>query len=271
MDLTQALQFIQDSGFEKNRPMVVQAPDKSGRWWLLRHDDDHERPFYEEQQTFVTEGATVSTVESLLAVVRNWYARHEGDIDDGRVIFTAKGATFNPDVADGRHIFGYTRVLSHPWQTFATAAAQGNAETALTHREFLAVLRSLAPWIPDYTAIRAQYQAVTLTRNAKLTSAPLLVNGQRQGSYEFQVMIDGGEARVPAGFRVVAPYTRGGQMTYTLEMDVQIEESEGELFFTLTSSDLDTRADEAVMEEMAWFKSEAANSDLAGLLTVLNF
>lgn len=266
MDLTkEMIAHVQETALSKNRAATITAPDGSGRWWLF-DDQDHT---YKEQDRFVKESGKVSTVESLFALVKDTLRRHGNTSGDGaRVTFTSAGAHFNPNVADGRHAFEYGRVLSQQWKTFEAAATSGET---YTHKEFMALLQQLAPSIVDYPAIAAAYRRVTVTRNAQVTSSPVLVDGQRGGGYQFQLTVGGAEEFVPASFQVVTTYTRGGLATYPLTMDVDVDEHDGQLEFRLSCPTLATIADQAVMDELATFKASADEAGMSDLLVVLNF
>lgn len=223
----------------------------------------------EEVERWQARTGTVSNVESLLDVVNNEarLGTLTSDGAGGRVTFTTKGAVFVPDLEDTRHVFTYTRAIAPEWTNFI-----GGIGTPMTHKEFLRFLKSLGACLVDRAAVLSAYRRVTLTRNSKLTSSPVLVEGAAGGGYEFAVTIDGAEDRIPQAFQVNVPYTRGAGRFYfvDVEVDVEEDEDEGDLRFTIQAPTIPAVADLAIMDEVAHFRSETEET-LPNLLVVVNF
>lgn len=266
MDLTQqAIAHIQDTSITKNRPAFVMLPDNSGR---MAQYDDQERRYKVSDDRFIKRSGAVSTVESLLALVKE-----EGKLTSRptgygmRVTFTGTGAEFNPDVEDGRHAFTYGRKESVQLRRLREQTEAG----AVSHKDFLRFLAEMGPYLEGGLQLQAAYRRVTLFRNSKLTSQPLLTEGARGGGYEFEVTIDGAAERVPQSFVVNVPFTRGGEAVYPIPVEVEIEDEDGELTFSVVCPTINAVADQAILAELSYLRGALEDDGMGEVLVVINF
>lgn len=252
------------------RPAILKLDDGSGRTFIY---SDADAVYVEDkEERFVPQRGTVSSVESLVAIAREQVFLGFGmEHGEGmRVTFTPGGATLDVNVADGRHQFLYRRVHSSLWYELNAAVGVGD----FTHKEFLRQLQRLGPAIQAGTKVQAAFRRVTITRNSKRTSEPLLVNGERGEGYEFAIAIDGTEERVPAGIVLRVPFGRGTSKTYEVAVEIEVDtDDDDELVFRMIAPGLQNVTDEAIADEMAYFRDVVLMDDveLTKLVMVQNF
>lgn len=238
----------------KMRPPVLKLDDGSGR--ILRYSDTT-REYYEIDR-FVARQRSVSNVESFAAMVIEEARRKASKGDFMTVIFSVNGATLHLDDRDGRTVFGYTRELDSQWKLLINSRDQ-----AYEHREFVHLLRRLRPSLVEYDRTLLQFRKVSFGKGVKIESEPVLQDGRSGLQYDIHVLVNSKatEAALPSSINVRLPYARGGAKKYDLELDVAIELNEEKaLEFSIAAADLETVADEAVADEVVWFRTAVAQA-----------
>lgn len=265
MDLTkESIELIQDTSTAAKRATLIK--DSSGVEHLY---DDSEQKYFPLARFVKQEGA-VSTVESLVDLVEE-FAKRTGR-KTGKtmtVTFTSKGATFSPDDDDRRHSFTYGRVLSQQWVAFRDVISK-----QMTHKGLIRTLQALSPSIIDYPRIFALFQRLAISKDVKLVSEPVLNSGSSENSYRVNLSIKGahaGETDVPSQIEVRIQYARGSSAFYTIPVEVDLADNDGTPVITLFAPTIDAVADQAVLDELTFFKSQADLRGLTELLTVVNF
>jgi hypothetical protein len=263
-NIAQAIAHIQETSTSENRDALLTLAD--GRVFLY-NDNEQE---YAEIDRFVKKEGSVSTVESFAELVVE-YAKREGKPtgEDQTVTFTTAGATYSPDDDDRRHLFTYRRVLSQQWQ--ALRAVLGKP---LTHKELIRTLQSLSPSIADYTLVLTAFRRLTISKDVKLVSEPVLnESGDSNNGYNVQLSVKGGtsETTLPSALTARVQYARGGEATYEVPIEVDLSDRDGVPVISLFAPLIDAIADKAVLDEMKFFDEQMAATGLKDLLIVINF
>jgi hypothetical protein len=271
--LPQAIAHIQDTSTAAKRDALVTLVD--GRQFIYS-DKEQE---YAEIERFVKFEGSVSTVESFAELVVEYAKRFETKAQGktaaaaikptGRnqtVTFTSKGATYSPDDEDRRHLFTYNRVLSQQWNALVGKS--------MFHKDFIRALQTLSPSIVDYSLVLASFRKLTVSKDVKLVSEPVLNDsGDSNNGYNVQLSVKGGtsETTLPSMITAKVQFARGGAATYDVPIDVDLSDREGVPVITLYAQTLAAIADQAVLDEMKFFDEQMDATGLKELLTVVNF
>lgn len=279
--IAQAIAHVQNTA-TANRDallsLLLSIGVEDGRKFLY---DDREQK-YQEIDRFVKFEGQVSTVESFAELVVEYAKRFEAKAanklshdfakatgNNQTVTFTGKGATYSPDDEDRRHLFTYQRAISQQWQ--ALVAVLGKP---LTHKELIRALQTLSPSITDYALVIASFRKLTVSKDVKLVSEPVLNDtGDSNNGYSVQLSVKGGtsETTLPSWITARVNYTRGSAAAYDVPIEVDLADRDGVPVITLYSPTLAAIADQAVMDEMKTFSESMEASGLKDLLVVVNF
>jgi hypothetical protein len=247
--IKEALQYVTEV-LGNQRPKLEKVPDNSGR--LVWFDEGSK--LFAELSRFVDRKREVSNIESFAAMVLEEARRAKSDGDFMTVVFRSKGATFHLDDRDGRTTFAYERRISPQWHILVSAAEQ------YEHREFLRLLARLRPSIVNYSSIRQAFNKIVIARGATIDSSPVMEEGASGLSYIVEVKAAGGSAKgaVPGSMKFKLPYARGSKQQYELEAEVSLEPDEDSktILLQLTVADHETVAEQAVADEVSWFRNE---------------
>lgn len=265
MDLTAAIERIQDTATAATRSSLIEVGDGSGRRFL--YDDAEQK--YVELDRFVKQEGSVSTVESFAELVMEYAKRHESETGKNMTVtFTSAGANFSPDDSDRRHLFTYRRVLSQQWEALKQVLGK-----PMSHKALIRTLQALSPSIVSYQIIFAAFQRLAISKDVKLVSEPVLnTDGKSGNSYAVNLSIKGavaGETTLPAALNVRVQYARGSSAQYDVPVEVDLSENDGTPVITLFAPTLDAVADQAVLDELQYFEEQT--SKLSDLLNVVNF
>lgn len=289
--IAEAINRVLQQSTSKPRESVLTLNDGSGRVFL--YDDAKQR--YEAIGRHVSQTGKVSNVESLAALVLEEARRrgpifmnvtaaeeegvanaeftkreHEGDWMT--VSFDANGATFSPDDQHRLDSFTYKRTLSQQWlqlQKFLSGEP-------LEHADFVRLLQTLRPSIVNYSDIIREFRKISFDSRISIASAPLLDSDGKGGNafvLEYQARNTTQETKLPSEFEVEMAFARGSSKTYrfTVEVDIALVDR-GEkktIRFALVSPDLENVREQAIADEIAYFREQTAS--LPHLLTLLNF
>jgi hypothetical protein len=188
-----------------------------------------------------------------------------------------KGASFSPDDRVRIDHFSYERALSPQWE--ALVAVLGKP---LEHKQFVQALQLLRPSITDYPDIIRQFKKVSFTDRTNIVSEPTLTLGQNENLYKVDVNVSGGGATdsgqrstsLPSEFEIVLQYARGSSMKYRMVVELDLTTiSKGdrkELRFTLVAPDLPNVVEQAIEDEVIYFRQRTAG-ELPRLLTLVDY
>lgn len=263
-DQAQAIALLQNTATAAKRDTLVTLAD--GRTFM--YDDSAQK--YGEIPRFVKFEGKVSTVESFAELVVE-YAKRIGKPDGAKqtVTFTSAGATYSPDDDDRRHLFTYGRVLSQQWNALLAALKK-----PMSHKELIRTLQSLSPSIVHYTIVANAFRRLTVSKDVKLVSEPVLnEGGDSTNGYNVQLSVKGGtsETTLPSSLDVKLQYARGSHATYVVPVEVDLTDKDGVPVITLFAPMIDAIADQAVLDEMKFFDEQMDATGLKELLTVINF
>ncbi len=274
-NLATAIAHIQNTSAAALRQPELRVKDVRGVERVFIYD--YANDTYNELDPYKPKSDTVSNIESFITLV-NAEARRRGvagakatdDSVDGskmNIIFTERGATFIPDVDDRRDIYSYERKNSAQWVRLLSMLGKPQK-----HAPFLLWLQQLEPSIVDYANVFAAYRSLQVSNAAKIKSEPLLVNGSKGGSIEFQLDVKGGTAAIaiPQGFGVKLPFARGDQREYEFEVQIDVNVGDGESFsITALAPAVDVIKEQAIVDEMQDFAE--ATKNIKNLTNLVNF
>lgn len=225
----------------------------------------------------------LSTVESLATAVLEEARRVESPQGDFMtVIFTEKGGMFYPNDKARVDEWSFDRTHSQQWQHLMAWINR-----PLKHKDFIRVLQGLRPSIknhldtPDdasgltaYAALMRIYRSVSFDSNTKVTSQPMITAGKTGGSVNFTMTTKAGgeqEVDLPTEIPLVMPFVKGSETLYqfTVEVDAALDEDTSQPVFMLVFPDRENIVDQAISDEVAYFKRETEK--LPNLLVLLDY
>lgn len=251
--LKDAIEYLVGFATTKREPELKLA-DGSGRRWIFNDSEGYYLPI----ERYVKRERCVSNVESFAAMVLEEARRAKSDGDWMTVIFGQAGALFHLDDRDGRATFAYSRELAPQWKTLVTAP------TDVEHKEFIRLLQRLRPSIVEYPFILQQFRKISFGSGLKVESAPILTEGKAglQFALELTAANATTKAALPAAIALKVPYSRGSSQTYDVDAEVSIDlEEDGpkkSFVFSLLFPDREVIEEQAVSDEVSWFKEKTA-------------
>lgn len=242
----------------KGRPATLALGDASGRIYIR----DDETDGYNEVERFVHRKRQVSNIESFTSMVIE-EARRSDDGKEGdwmTVVFNQRGGQLHLDDRDGRQVFEFVRELAPQWQLLA---AQEKAEP-MEHAEFLRLLKRLRPSILEFPRVIGDFSKVSFHKGMQIDSSPELREGRAGMAYNVQVTAGAAgklETALPAELDLELPFARGSRQKYRMKADISIDLDEDDagkdkLFFGLLVPDLPTIEEQAIADEVTYFRSQ---------------
>lgn len=255
--IKEAFEYLLNLPKKARQPLLTPA-DESGRIFLF--DDKSEE--YREIPRFVSRKRGVSNVESFAAMVLEEARRAQSDGDWMTVIFKDDGARFHLDDRDGRIAFSYKRQLSPQWELLVGAVGRG-----FEHREFVTLLQKLRPSLgSEYPRLLSEFRKVTFGTGLRIDSAPILTDGKAGLQYAFELTAASGVTKtaLPAEMLLEFPFSRGGKKVYSIQAEIDIrlvDRGEGKktFHFSVLLPDREALEEQAVADEVAWFREAAAS------------
>lgn len=266
--IEEAITRVEKLTTEKLRKPVLDLQDGSNRLYL--YNDKAQK--YEEVDRWAPSGYGVSNVESFATLVKEAARRKENPTGNlMTVIFSATGATFAADDRDRRDLFAYDRTNSPQWKALLEILNK-----PMDHPTFVRALQRLRPSIKDYDRIIRHYRKVSFGETLGIVSEPILTDGKSQNAYQVAIEARGGAENtttLPSEFVVELQFTRGSSSRYlmTIELDLSTipKGDRKELRFTLIAPEVSVVVEQAIEDEVAWFRGEA--KDLSELLILVDY
>lgn len=250
--IQEALAYLTSLGIRK-RPALLELADGSEE--IMVYDDA--KKCYERQKRFAKRKRSVSNVESLAAMVIEEAKRAGCAGEWMTVTFTKAGGSFHLNDQDARTVFEYEREVSPQWQLLTGAAGKAHG-----HSDFVRLLQMLRPSIPDYSSVMMTFRKVTFGQGIDIESAPTLVEGSTGMAYSVRANVRGQvtQAALPSEIRFELPYTRAAAKKYGSEIEISVDliEAKKALTFTLLFTDRLALEEQAIADEVAWFRSTVA-------------
>jgi hypothetical protein len=221
--------------------------------------------------------ATVSTsVKSETSAKSDLSPRHDGSFMT--VVFSESGAKFSPDDREQVDFFSYRRALSPQWQRLIESLNK-----PLDHKTFIRTLQALRPSIDAYDELMRHFRKLSFSDKTSIASEPMLDAGRNANEYKVEIELRSNAATggttsattLPSSFDVTLQYARGSEKAYTtiVEIDlaaVMIPNSDRKaLRFTLIAPDLANVVEQAVDDEVKFFRDETA--DIPRLLILADY
>ena len=170
----------------------------------------------------------------------------------------------------------YKRVLSPLW-----AALSNLINRELSHKELLRAIQRLRSGFAssnEYTALLMAYRGVVFDANTVVMSQPAISKGKTGRSINFQLSRKGAgdiEIELPPTFELTIPFTRGSDVQYTAEIEIDSDlndpsdPSKG-IYFSLAWPSKESVTDQAIETEVASFR-EWASENIPDLLAVVSY
>lgn len=233
---------------------------------------------YEELDPYKAKTDTVSNINSFITLVNaEARRRNNGTGENMNVIFTEQGATFIADTDDRRDIYKYERKNSAQWQRLTSMLNKPQR-----HAPFLLWLQQLEPSLQiepngsdpgqNFSDLFGAFRSLQVSSAAKIKSEPMIVNGSKGSSIEFQLDVKGGTASIaiPQSFRVKLPFARGDEREYEFEVQIDVNAVDGEAFtITAIAPAVEVIREQAIVDEMEDFA--ARTTSLSDLTNLVNF
>jgi hypothetical protein len=213
---------------------------------------------------------TISTVESLAeAVVEEARRRINETGDQMTLLIEEDGGHFYPDDVINRDEWVYQRKMSLPYKILVDQLGRD-----LKHIEFIRVLQKLRPIITDYPELSRLYRQVTFDGNTKVTSQPVITNGQAGASVEFTLAPKNGadvSVALPATFEIKLPMVKGSAIIYSTFIDIEMYLNDNnEPRFRLVWADKETVFDQ-MLEDERLYLTDRLSKPLPELCILLSY
>ena len=248
--IKEAIEYLLELSTTSREPVILLS-DGSQRKYLF---DDQARK-YQEVERFVQRQRAVSNIESFAAMVLEEARRATSDGDWMTAVFTTLGAQFHLNDRDGRTVFAYQRQLAPQWEILV-----GEAGKQMEHARFVRLLQRLRPSIVKYPEVLRDFRKISFGAGISIDSAPILEEGKGGLQYRFEVQATtrATQAALPSSIGLSIQYARGSQKRYEIEAEVSIDlaekESKKSVGFTLILPDREALEEQAVSDEVAWFR-----------------
>jgi hypothetical protein len=210
----------------------------------------------------------LSNVESLAVVVTEEAKRR--NIDNGQfmtVIFTESGGVFFPDDERRLDEWHFDRCLSQQWEYLAK-----HLNRPMFHKQFLRFMQGLRPSLGyHYSTLMRDYRKVTFDNNTSVKSQPILESGTAGVLVNMTLSTRAGdqEIEMPGGFEINLQFAKAGEKIYTLPVELDVALEDGKPEFMLVCPTLDSVRDQAIQDEVAFFREATAN--LPELLILVDY
>lgn len=296
--IAEAIEAIRDmSPAQNGRDSLITIKDPNGhlRHWLYNEGDAKYEPI--ASVDVVIQTADVSNVESFAALVREETLRravpltgtdpqpessraaresevaeelrHNGEFMT--VTFSERGARFSPDDRVRLDSFTYTRTLSPQW----IALTEG-LNKPLEHKDLIRLLQRLRPSINGYEELMRHFRKIHFSDKTNIASEPLLTAGANANEFKVELEIKGGvngPTTQATALPICLQYARGGNQAYTTTIEVDLSTKMAgerrELRFTLIAPDLPNVVEQAIDNEVAFFRSQVV--DIPRLLILQDY
>lgn len=210
---------------------------------------------------------TVSSMHSLIAAVKEEAKRRKNETGKYMTVsFTENGGKFSYDDNVNEGNYKFERKLSQQWEAFKCLLRCRNS----THSDFYNTLIELSPSIVDAKQTLNTFQQLKIIGNSEVKSNPVFTAGT---GAEFGTRIKyniKGEDKVneevfPESFELELPYAKGKEKTYKVTAQVIFSLDQGaygepgELCIRVVCPEIERIEEQAIMDEIAEFKSETDN------------
>lgn len=214
----------------------------------------------------------VSAVSALIAATLEEAKRESNTTGDMITVdFTLHGGSLWMDNPNNKNCYTYHRKDSTMLKGIKELLANG--KNGLTHKQLLRHFQQLRPAINDYSLLMAAYRRVSFEGKNKVTSQPIVENGQAGKDISFSLSNGQGgdvETHLPQSFACVAPFSMGNDQHVAIECLIDMALIGDEPVFYVVAPMLDTVIETAILEEVAAFKKGVLET-LPEVLVLTNF
>lgn len=249
--IREAIEKVVDLATKGYRKSVITLDDGSKRSFLYSDAESVYKPL----DRVVVRYGGVSNMKSFVALVMEELRRRDNPLGDHATVYLmATGGRFSPDDRVGLDFFTYERTLHPQWELLFEQAG-----TYMDHPAFLRLLQALRPSIATQETVRS-FRRVTFDERVKVLSQPQIVDGKNGASYEVEMEVKSGIARtaLPTMLTVTLPFSRGSDVSYRLELDIDIQaidkDGKRQLKFAILWPDKEGWLTDAITDECEAFR-----------------